>query len=67
MQYSTVQNQSLLMLILDGVGRYCQLYTNFAGVNLGWTVNIVQYSTVQYGKYSTASTVSIKQFSYIET
>ena len=58
------------MLFIDGAGRYCQLYTNFAGVNLGWTVNIVQYSTVQYGKYSTASTVStvsIKQFSYIET
>ena len=58
------------MSILDGAGRYCQLYTNFAGVNLGWTVNIVQYSTVQYGKYSTASTVSTlstKQFSYIET
>ena len=58
------------MLILDGAGRYCHLYTNFAGVNFGWTVNIVQYSTVQYGKYSTAitvRTVSIKQFSYIET
>ena len=58
------------MFIIGGAGRYCQLYTNFAGVNLGWTVNIVQYSTVQYGKYSTASTVStvsIKQFSYIET